>query len=278
MDRHGGFCHIAVMALPIPSRVAGRALGTRALSLALVGVAALAIDVPVARWFKEGVWPTGTPRLLTEVADEVRRLVMMSEVVAHTASVAVILALVLALDPGLAWPSRLVAAWRSRGRSDHSPLPRPQADFARMLAATVAGGITTDLIKLLVDRVRPRALDFATQASAWDSFASGLVATVTGSRSNINSFPSGHSAMAAGLAAALAWRYPRGRWFFAVFAAMAMAQRVVSSAHFPSDTFFGAALGLAGASLFLPERPAVRDADGPTVAAAADGGGGRDSV
>ena len=127
-----------------------------------------------------------------------------------------------------------------------------------------AGGITTDVIKVFVERVRPRAADFAVQVSVWDGFRDSIIEGVTGSRSNIHSFPSGHSAMAAGLAAALAWRYPRARWFFALFAAMAMAQRVVSSAHFPSDVLFGAAIGLAGAAVFL--------------GGAADGGARGDSV
>jgi membrane-associated phospholipid phosphatase len=70
-----------------------------------------------------------------------------------------------------------------------------------------------------------------------------------------HSFPSGHSAIAAGFAAALAWKYPRGRIYFIVFAVMAASQRIVSLAHFPSDACFGAALGLIGASFFLRRQP-----------------------
>lgn len=250
----------SVTAAPPPTRL--RSLPFLATMLAGLGVAAFAIDVPVARWFKDGQWPAGLPRMAREVADECHRLVTMSEVVAHTATVAVILALVLALDPGLAWPSGLRLGRARRGA--RSPLPPAQAAFGRMLGATIAGGITTDIIKVFVERVRPRAADFALHASVWDGFRESIVESVTGSRSNIHSFPSGHSAMAAGLAAALAWRYPRGRWFFTAFAAMAMAQRVVSSAHFPSDVCFGAAIGLAGASLSL--------------AGAGDGGARGDSV
>lgn len=235
---------------PPPRRAVARPLLRTAAALAILGAATLAVDVPVARWFKDGRWPAVMPGWLIEVADEIHRLVTLSEVVAHAGSVAVILGLVLALDRRLEWPRRLGEALRRRGGT-RRPLPSAQAAFARMLGATVTGALATDLVKLCVDRIRPRAADFAVQASVWDSFSAAFVATVTGSRSNIHSFPSGHSAMAAGLAAALAWRYPRGRAFFAVFAAMAMAQRVVSSAHFPSDACFGAALGLAGAALFL---------------------------
>jgi undecaprenyl-diphosphatase len=65
------------------------------------------------------------------------------------------------------------------------------------------------------------------------------------------SFPSGHAAVAAGLATALAWKYPHGAATFALLAAAAAAQRVVSSAHYPSDIAFGAAIGVAVAAVCL---------------------------
>lgn len=219
--------------------------------LVLLGLAALAIDIPVAAWFKDGTWPATMPRALVKIAEEIHHLVTLSEVTGHTVSVIVLLALVATLDPTLAWP-----LWRAPafGRPSRQPSPQ-QATFARFLGATFTGGILTDIIKLLVDRVRPRAADFLIHGSVWDSFNTDVIATITGSRSNINSFPSGHSAIAAGFAAALAWKYPRGWIAFAVFAAMAASQRIVSSAHFPSDTCFGAALGLLGASFFLRWQP-----------------------
>lgn len=231
--------------------------------LAILGVAAFFIDMPVADWFKDGVWPSWMPKILVEIADEVGRLVTMAEVAAHTVSVAVLLALVLALDHGLAWPTGLRASLR-RG-SDRIPLPAAQATFGRMLGATVTGGIVTDLIKLGVERIRPRVTDFRVHASVWDTFRESIVDTVTGSRSNIHSFPSGHSAMAAGFAAALAWRYPRARRFFATFAVMAAGQRLMSSAHFPSDICFGVALGLVGAAWWLRVPAADGGAEGDSV-------------
>jgi len=56
---------------------------------------------------------------------------------------------------------------------------------------------------------------------------------------------------AAGLATALCWKYPHGIPVFALLAALAAAQRVVSSAHYPSDTAFGAAVGVAVAAACL---------------------------
>ena len=73
----------------------------------------------------------------------------------------------------------------------------------------------------------------------------------TASHSDYNSFPSGHAAVATGLAAALAWRYPRGSLLFGVFATSAALQRVATSAHYPSDICLGAALALVGAAIFL---------------------------
>lgn len=219
--------------------------------LVSLGIAALAVDVPVAAWFKDGAWPAAMPEVLVKIAGEIHRLVTLSEVIGHTVSVVVLLGLVAALDGTLAWPM-----WRAPAFGSPSRQPTPQqATFARFLGATFTGGILTDIIKLLVDRVRPRAVDFVSHSSVWDSFNESVVATITGSRSNIHSFPSGHSAIAAGFAAALAWKYPRGRIYFAIFAVMAASQRIVSSAHFPSDACFGAALGLVGASLFLRRQP-----------------------
>ena len=222
-----------------------------AAGLVFLGIAALAVDVPVAAWCKDGAWPAAMPSVLVKIAGEIHRLVTLSELIGHTVSVVILLGLVAALDGTLAWP-----LWRAPafGRPARQPTPQ-QATFARFLGATFTGGILTDIIKLLVDRVRPRAADFVAHGSVWDSFNEEVIATVTGSRSNINSFPSGHSAIAAGFAAALAWKYPRGQIFFAIFALMAASQRIVSSAHFPSDACCGAALGIVGASFFLRRQP-----------------------
>jgi len=126
----------------------------------------------------------------------------------------------------------------------------------RMVAATFAGGIMANVIKFTpLDRVRPRAADLSAVASALATFGD-TIATTVGSHSDINSFPSGHSATAAGLAAALVWKYPRGTWLFLLLAASAAAQRIATSAHYPSDVFMGAALGLACAAAMLgPSRP-----------------------
>lgn len=205
-----------------------------AAGLAAVGIVLLAVDLPVARWFRAHRLP-----------GDLGRLVDLSEVFAHGLGVAVLLAVTTALDPTL----RGMAAARR--------------DLLRLVAAAYAGGLVVDLIKLVVTRVRPRAADLSAVASALGTFGTAAVdghlmaGGLTGKSSDLMSFPSGHAATAAGLATALCWKYPHGIPVFVLLATMAAAQRVVSSAHYPSDTAFGAAVGVALAAACLGcSRPA----------------------
>jgi membrane-associated phospholipid phosphatase len=213
------------------SRLVPRRLLATAALLACLGVAALAIDPAVAIWFR-------THRPPREIA----RLLNFSEAFAHGTGVAVMLAAVFALDPTIR-PRRGGGGW---------------SDFARMVAATYAGGLAANLIKATVARVRPRAADLAELTSGLATFGDGVLAMADPGSSDIASFPSGHAATAAGLAAALCWRYPHGTWFFATVATLAALQRVVSSAHYPSDVACGAALGLAAAAACLSVSPRAR--------------------
>lgn len=202
-----------------------------ALALVIAGGLAFAIDLPVASWCK-------THRLPGELA----RLLNFAEVGGHALGVAVLLAVAIFLDRTL------------------RPLPlRPTSsssrDLARIVSAAYAGGLVVDTIKASVDRVRPRAADLTSFASALATFGDGAAATATGRGADLMSFPSGHAAVAAGFAAALGWKYPHGRPLFALLAAAAAAQRVVTSAHYPSDVAFGAALGLVGAFVCLGSKP-----------------------
>ena len=67
----------------------------------------------------------------------------------------------------------------------------------------------------------------------------------------MQSFPSAHTATAVGLAIGLSWMYPRGRWLFAVFAALVACQRMQSCAHYLSDTLFGATVGFLVATVCI---------------------------
>ncbi len=220
---------------PLPARyrgLSGRLLV--ALGLAGVGGVLFVVDLPVARWCREHRLP-----------GDLGRLIDLSEAFAHSLSVAVILIVTATLDPVLRH------VWR---------LPTARWDMARLVAATYAGGLVVDGLKLAFTRVRPRAANFAGVTSVLETFGTAiwpLAATggdalrAIGKSADLMSFPSGHAAVAAGLATALSWKYPHGTPAFVVLAAMAAAQRVFSSAHYPSDIAFGAACGVATAAVCL---------------------------
>jgi membrane-associated phospholipid phosphatase len=116
------------------------------------------------------------------------------------------------------------------------------------LATVAAAGLVADLLKMCVVRIRPRAFSLA--GNVWETFGHWL--PLNHVASDFESFPSGHTAAAVGLSAALIWLYPRGRWLFISFALLAGGQRLSSTSHFLSDVTWGAAVGTFAASLFLP--------------------------
>ena len=127
----------------------------------------------------------------------------------------------------------------------------------RLIACAYGAGLLADLVKVLVGRTRPNAGDLSSGvAQSFVGFVPALHASDWSHAINrdLQSFPSGHSAMAAGLAVALGSFYPHARWVFALFAGLVMFQRVESGAHFLSDTLAGAALGCLWAGLCLDPR------------------------
>ena len=124
--------------------------------------------------------------------------------------------------------------------------------FPRIAAAALGGGIVVQIIKSFVPRVRPRVAELADFASSLATFGEPASGTSV-SRYDLGSFPSGHAAVAAGFATALCWRYPHATPLFCLLATSAALQRVASSAHYPSDIAFGAAVGLLVAATVLPE-------------------------
>lgn len=140
----------------------------------------------------------------------------------------------------------------------------------RTVLAIAAAGIAANLLKVVAGRARPRALD----SGVW-----GFHFLEFGYR--FNSFPSGHAAIAAAVAASIcltrpaAWPLAAGLW-------VALAGgRVLTGSHFVSDVLAGGAVGIA--LMVLVDRsarveellrrlgaagreqtPAVRDAAGNT--------------
>jgi membrane-associated phospholipid phosphatase len=190
---------------------ASRRLFVAAVVCAALAFAALAIDLPVAQYMRSH-----------GLGGELARVVRLSEVFGWGGTVTIIILTVVVLD-GRGWRILL-------------PLAIP----------SLGAGLIADGVKLLVGRWRPSAP--GTFSSPCETFIGWLPLLretgATGSKYAMQSFPSAHSATATGLAVALSLLYPRGRWMFALFALLAMLQRVEGKAHYCSDVLAGAAIGL----------------------------------
>ena len=89
--------------------------------------------------------------------------------------------------------------------------------------------------------------DFAFDGSVWTTFGQWL--PLLRNSSQWQSFPSGHTATAAGLAAALVWLYPSGRVLFPLLAVLVGCQRIVSGAHYPQRRADGGGGRLSGGAV-----------------------------
>jgi membrane-associated phospholipid phosphatase len=165
---------------------------------------ALSVDVPLAQWLRSD---PPLPKAFV-------RLTTWAEAFANAIGVAVFILAVYVLDP----TSRVAVP--------------------RLMAASWGAGLAADVVKLTIERTRPREFDYV--GGVWDTF--GPLINI-GAGTGHQSFPSAHSAVAVGLAIGLSWRYPRGRWLFAGLAALACMQRLVSVSHFLSDVLSGATIG-----------------------------------
>jgi undecaprenyl-diphosphatase len=117
-------------------------------------------------------------------------------------------------------------------------------------AATVAAaGVLDQLVKNVVCRARPTALD----AGAFFSNFPCVPAKYADA-----SFPSGHATTAFATAVLLTLWYPRWAGAWLGLAALVGLSRVVLGSHFPSDVLAGALLGSAVALVVHAYVPAVR--------------------
>src|SRR5436309_3238272 len=199
------------------------------IAIAVLGFAALPLDLPIAWWFRDRRCPA-----------EINRWLQFSEVYAHGFGVVCILLTIVALDAGR-----------------RHLLPR-------VAAIAFGGGLLANLLKLSLARTRPHDFLPAADELLWAAAATNhnVVSSIGDSfgrwlplgrvLSSFQSFPSGHMATAFGLTAVLIWLYPRGRWVFVFFALMAGCQRMSSLSHFLSDVVWGAAAGCTVTLLFLP--------------------------
>ena len=190
--------------IPLPRLRTICHLWTCAAVLAGIGVAALALDVPLAAWVQSGRCP-----------DALEKICSLGEVFSHGLGVISIVVVVAVLDP-----------WHRYA-------------IPRILAAALGSGMLANLFKLILARTRPH--HFNLQDGGLEAFSDWFPMLTNNSWQQ--SFPSSHAATAAGLAIVLACFYPRGRWLFPVIAGIAGAQRVLDASHFLSDVFWGAAIG-----------------------------------
>jgi undecaprenyl-diphosphatase len=136
--------------------------------------------------------------------------------------------------------------------------------------AVIGAGLSANVLKMIAGRARPRALD----DGVW-----GFHFFEVGYR--FASFPSGHAAVAAAVAASICLARPDA-WPFAALLWLALAGgRVMTGSHFVSDVFAAGALGIAvmvlvarWGGLDAVVRRLARDRRCP-VAAAPDGLPGR---
>ncbi len=191
---------------PLPRLRSISQLWTLAAVLAGLGVACLAIDIPLAKLIASD----HSPNFL-------RKLCGFAELFGHGLGVLSICAVIAVLDP-----------WHRYA------LPR--------IAVTALGaGLVANIFKLLIARDRPRSVDLSLVDRGLETFGDWL--PLASNASSGQGFPSSHMACAAALAVVLAAFYPRGRWLFPTCAALAGTQRVLAEAHFASDVVWGAALG-----------------------------------
>ncbi len=181
---------------------------------ALLGLAALPIDVPISRWF-----------LTVDFPGDVKKLFDLAEVFGHGTGAAGI----------------LLAAWVLA--------PQRRAGLPRVICCTYLAGMGANILKLTLARHRPNWADL--NGSVWATFGPWFPLGSLDSASQ--GFPSGHTSLAVGLAMGLTWLVPRGKWLFTFFALLVALQRIVSGYHFPSDTLWGAAVGWLCAAACLPE-------------------------
>ena len=192
------------------------------IALILATCATLAIDIHVARFVATGC-----------LSDRVVPVLDRFEAFAHGSGVAAIVLAIWLLDT------------RHRRRA------------MRILSCAFGSGILAMMMKLLIARTRPFEAEF--NDGVLSTFGPVLPYLHGISLdASVQSFPSGHTATAVGLAMGLNWQYPRGRWLFAMLAILAASQRIAINAHFVSDTMGGAALASAVAVVLLGHGPVAQ--------------------
>ena len=187
-----------------------------------IALAGLAIGMTIipCMWF--GDIDVSTQLAKVELPGDLNKAIQVSEVFAHGAGVIAIFATL--------W-------WVDIER-------RSMLQFAALM--TFVSGFVANGMKLVFSRIRPHSADIIDSAESWLPVFHGSFWDSTQ-----RSFPSGHSATAIAFAIGLSMVYPRGKYFFTVFAILACLQRIVSQAHYPSDVLAGIAIAFLCCSICM---------------------------
>lgn len=208
---------------PTQSLAQPKVLAACGAGLMLSAIPLFWLDLPLAGFCRAG-----------ETPGDIRTIVRLSESFSHGYGA-------LAILIGVAAVTR--AGWRRM---------RP------LIAITYLPGLIVTVIKVSVARRRPNANSDSLPASISESFE-GVFPLISQGTEGIDravqSFPSGHTSVAVGLAIALSLAFPRGRWFFAVIAGLSAFQRIDVGAHYISDTAFAAGIAFVVAGLLTWIRP-----------------------
>lgn len=181
-----------------------------------LGIVALimAFDEPIARF------AIGLPQPVVEVAKAITDF--------GTSLYMFVLSALVAL-------AAILARGRRGGRRVDAGLDALAERAAYVFTTVAVAGVTTQIVKHIVGRARPRFID-TLGAHHFEFIAL---------QANRNSFPSGHSANAFAAAMALGLVWPRARPWLLAAATIVALSRIAVRAHYPSDTLAGAILGCA---------------------------------
>ena len=124
--------------------------------------------------------------------------------------------------------------------------PRCRWHVPRLASLAMGGGAVATLAKMFVLRPRPNTLnlDASTYDYAWIWSFDWTLSQVANFDPSTRAFPSANLATATALTVGLWIVLPRGRWVFVALWAGTMFQRLYCGAHFLSDLFGSAAVGL----------------------------------
>ena len=120
--------------------------------------------------------------------------------------------------------------------------PARRRCLPRLIACAYGSGLAVNVVKLFVARARPFYWLEQQGGKGLPSFGEWF--PMGGNGTAWQSFPSGHTATAVGLALGLAALYPRGRVLFLSLAVLVGCQRVVNDMHYVADVLAAAIVAI----------------------------------